>query len=109
MSEWPTAHGALVDALASDVVDRIDAGEDAEDALWDAVSAYVPELSPDRCETLLASSSTEPMDDLVEQVASDRGSDADERQRAAAFTALLQDVNVEVAARGGYEERPDLG
>jgi len=99
-------YAALVDALAEDVETALadaDAPDDREDALWAAVGAFVPEMERAVCEDVLGHADADPIDDLVAEVAAMRDSGDDERTRAEAFTALLQDVNARVAARGGYE------
>ncbi|WP_135821710.1 hypothetical protein [Halostella litorea] len=102
----PDEYAALVDGLADDVEGALagaDGPDEREDALWAAVGAFVPEMERPVCEAVLANADAEPMDDLVDEVAAMRDSDDDEQVRAEAFTALLQDVNARVAARGGYE------
>lgn len=97
-------YDALLDSLADDVTERSGTG-DRSDAIWDAVGTVVPQLAPPACERLLEHADHEPDDGLVDEVTAFRGSDSDERQRARAVTALVEDLQTRLDDAPGRDAR----
>lgn len=95
-------YDALLDHLATDVYNRSGQG-DREDALWDAVATVAPALTPQVCERFLELAAHGPDDGLVDEVTAFRGSDADERQRARAVTALVEDLQARLDDTAGRD------
>lgn len=91
------AYDELVDALGAEAAEALP-DRARSDAVWDAVGAVVPRLTADVCERILTLADSEPRDELVEQVTSERDSDDGETLRAEALTALVGDVEVRLAA-----------
>lgn len=86
-------YDALRAELATTAAERIDAGGEPEAVLWDVVGDVVPRLTQQVCDAILDHSEHDPLDGLVDEVATARDSDDDERRRAEAITVLLQDVD----------------
>lgn len=86
--------------LSTAAIDRIDAGADPEEALWEIVGGVVPQLTRPVCDAIVDYSEHAPLDALVEQVTAQRESSEDEHRRAEAITVLLQEVDEVVAEEG---------
>lgn len=86
--------------LTTAAIDRIDAGDDPEEALWEIVGGVVPQLTRPVCDAIIDYSEHVPLDALVDQVTAHRESSEDEHRRAEAITVLLQEVDEAVTDDG---------